>query len=128
MSYTETTNSIKISVDPAAIPEESSPLLGKYAFSYTVTIENLGEAAVKLLERHWVVRSGGEHFVEVVGEGVVGQLPELACGGQYSYTSGTIINKPVGEMTGSYTFRAETGSYFQVKIPTFDLLYPTVIN
>ncbi len=128
MSYSETTNEIRISVHPTAVPEESSPLEKLYAFTYTVTIQNLGRPRVRLLERHWVVLADGEHFAEVVGPGVVGELPELDAGEIYTYSSGTVINTPVGTMFGTYTFRAESGEYFEATIPQFDLVYPTVLN
>lgn len=128
MAYSETTKEIRISVHPSAVLEDSSPVEGKYAFSYTVTIENLGAPTVRLLERHWIVIADGEPFAEVVGPGVVGELPELGKGESYTYSSGTVINSPVGSMYGSYTFRADSGEYFEATIPTFDLVFPTVLN
>ncbi len=55
-------------------------------------------------------------------EGVVGDQPILMPGEVYRYTSGTSISDPVGAMLGSYTFQTETGEFFDVSIPKFELI------
>lgn len=57
--YSQTTRSVRISVVPEHLAENSDPENDVYAFSYTITIENLGEGTVQLLERHWIILSGG---------------------------------------------------------------------
>jgi len=126
--YTEITNQIKVSVKPTVIEKESDPGSKIYAFGYKVKIENLSCDTVQLLERHWKVVSDEEQIAEVVGPGVVGELPVLEAGQSFEYSSGTVLTDPVGWMEGSYTFRAESGKYFQVRIPRFDLLYTMVLN
>lgn len=126
--YSETTNDIKISVLPNHVEESSNPTESVFAFSYTIRIENVGPKTVQLLERHWVIMSGGAQLAEVVGPGVVGEQPVLEAGQSYEYTSGAVIHDPVGSMHGEYTFRAVSGEFFQVNIPKFDLLYPLVVH
>lgn len=126
--YSEVTGNIKVSVLPAHIAQNSDPVGNVFAFSYTIKIENLGKDRVQLLERHWIIKSGDEQIAEVVGPGVVGVQPVLESGQEFEYTSGAVIHDPIGSMHGSYTFRADTGDYFQVTIPQFDLLYPMIIH
>ena len=99
-----------------------------FAFGYTIRIENLGSDAVQLLERHWKVMSAEVQIAEVVGPGVVGEQPVIEAGQTFEYRSGTVLNDPIGWMEGSYTFRATGGSFFQVRIPRFDLFYPMVLH
>ena len=124
--YSCITNDIKVSVEPSHLQDNSEPSAGVYAFMYTITIENLSKQRVKLLERHWVITSNGEHFAEVVGPGVVGEEPEISTGECYQYSSSAVIDAPIGAMSGTYTFRGGDGKYFEVQIPQFDLVCPVV--
>ncbi|MCB0355326.1 MAG: Co2+/Mg2+ efflux protein ApaG, partial [Bdellovibrionales bacterium] len=103
-------------------------LEGHYSFAYTVSIENLSDEPVRLLERHWMISSGGSHLAEVVGPGVMGEQPLIEVGEVFEYTGSTIIQHPVGAMEGTYTFRAHSGMYFEVPIPKFDLHYPLIVH
>ncbi len=120
--FTETTRSVKISVIPVYHEDQSDPERNLYVFTYTVTIENTGDEISQLINRHWIVCSAGIQCADVKGEGVVGDQPILLPGEVYRYTSGTSINDPVGSMWGSYTFQTETGEFFDVSIPKFELI------
>lgn len=126
--YSQVTNKVRVSVQPAPQPESSDPDAGIYAFSYAVTIENIGNEAVQLLERHWKIFSADKQIGEVVGPGVVGRQPLLEPGSYFEYTSGAVINDPFGHMQGSYTFRSITGKFFDVTVPTFNFIYPAVMH
>ena len=126
--YSQITDEIKISVVPEHVEESSDPVSSIFAFSYTITIENLSSNSVQLLERHWVIVSAGKQVAEVVGPGVVGVQPTLNSGQAFQYTSGAVINDPIGAMEGSYTFRDSGGKYFQVRIPRFELMYPVIFH
>ena len=65
---------------------------------------------------------------EVIGEGVVGETPELAPGASYSYTSGALIPTPVGSMKGSYGFVTVGGESFRAEIPEFALHAPDSLH
>ncbi len=121
--YREKTGEIVIEVFPEFLERESDLEQSVYAYVYTVRVRNLGAEAVKLINRHWVVISGGRQIADVKGEGVVGQQPLLKAGEEYEYTSGTIIVDPVGSMHGTYTFQTEGGEFLDVSIPTFNLFY-----
>lgn len=126
--YTEETHGIRVSVYPEHVEESSEPEKEIYTFAYTVTIENVGGHDVQLLERHWLISSGGYHIAEVVGPGVQGEQPSIQPGEAYEYTASVTIQDEAGAMEGSYTFRTEMGKYFEVLIPKFDLHYPLVIH
>ncbi len=81
----------------AVFPEEE-----RYVFAYTVTIRNLGRSQVQLLGRYWLITNGHGRETEVQGEGVVGEQPHIPAGGEYRYTSGAVIETPLGTMQGHY--------------------------
>ena len=112
---------IDVSVTSRFLPEQSQPEQNRYAFAYTVTLNNSGQLAAKLLSRHWVITDGDGHVQEVRGEGVVGERPVLEPGGTYTYTSGAMLETPVGSMRGSYQMVAEDGTHFEAEIPVFTL-------
>ncbi len=128
ISYSATTNDIHITALPRFIPQESYPDRHLYAFAYTIQIENHGTELVQLLNRHWVIFSGGVQYAEVRGDGVIGEQPFLQPSEAFQYTSGCVIKDPVGSMHGEYTFISSEGGLFEVSIPRFDLIYPELIH
>ncbi|MCB0317705.1 MAG: Co2+/Mg2+ efflux protein ApaG [Bdellovibrionales bacterium] len=126
--YSLITNHIKITVVPEYLTEHSDPKNNVYAFSYNVTIENLGSDTVQLINRHWIVFSGGIQFADVKGEGVIGLQPVLNPGDSFQYGSGSTIDDVHGSMHGTYTFQNENGEFFDVKIPRFDLICLDIVN
>lgn len=127
-TFTETTASIAVTVQPVPIPEESREEDGVFVFAYTITIENQSAETVQLRERHWIIESAGEQIGEVVGTGVIGVEPILKPGERFEYTSSTVIRDPIGSMKGSYVFSREGGGMFVVQIPRFKLFYPTLLH
>ena len=122
-SYSEVTQDIRVSIVPQFVERESDPQEAVYAYSYHVTLENIGRERVQLINRHWVIVSGGRQIGDVKGEGVVGQQPVIEPGAVYEYTSWTVVRDAVGSMYGIYTFYSESGEFFDVKIPEFHLVY-----
>ena len=108
------------------LDEQSSPDDERYVFAYTVTIRNTGAVAAKLISRHWVITDGHGEVQEVRGDGVVGEQPHLSPGEAFRYTSGAVIETPVGSMHGSYRMLADDGSEFDAAIPAFSLAMPRV--
>jgi uncharacterized protein affecting Mg2+/Co2+ transport len=109
--------------------------LGGWPIAHGVKIENLrvfrvyapGNSA-KLLTRHWIITDANGKVQEVHGKGVVGEQPELAPGESYQYTSGTMIETPVGTMGGSYQMVDEAGDPFDAEIPEFVLSVPRTLH
>ncbi len=117
---------IGVRVETQYMEEESA--VGRYVFAYTITIENRGPTAAQLLNRHWVITDGEGDVQEVRGEGVVGQQPNIPAGRGFRYTSGCVLETPVGTMEGEYEFIGEDGAVFDVAIPMFTLRVPNVVH
>ena len=117
-----------VSVVTQYIPEQSDPDNEKYVFAYTITIKNEGSVPAKLLTRHWIITNANGKTQEVHGEGVVGEQPYLAPNEGFRYTSGTVLETPVGSMSGSYEMVNDDGSHFDAPIPAFTLSVPRIIN
>ena len=122
------TYSIEVEAKPSYIPAQSDPEQNRFVFSYTITIHNTGDIAARLLTRHWIITNANNEVQEVRGEGVVGDQPHLQPGEHYQYTSGSIMETPVGSMRGSYHMLADDGTEFDAEIPTFTLAVPGAIN
>ncbi|MGL4614624.1 MAG: Co2+/Mg2+ efflux protein ApaG [Shewanella sp.] len=126
MSALET--SIKVEVKTEYIEQQSSPEDQKYLFSYTITIINLGEAPAKLETRHWIITDANGHTSEVKGAGVVGETPTIPPNTAYQYTSGTVLDTPLGIMHGSYGMISDSGARFNVIIKPFRLAMPGLLH
>ena len=128
MSYKKTTQDITITVQPTAIVEASEPDRKKFVFAYDIDIQNNSKHSLALLERYWMVESNGIPVTEVVGPGVIGQLPVIKAGDSFNYQSSAVIEDPVGSMKGKYTFRRGDGKYITADVPDFDLLYNPMLH
>ena len=119
---------VNILVKSTYIPAQSEPDSNRYVFAYTITITNTGELPAKLLTRHWVITDANNQKREVRGDGVVGQQPHLQPGMSFEYTSGTVLETPVGVMQGSYEMVADDGTRFDADIPAFTLSVPRTLH
>ena len=120
----------EIAVDAATqyLADQSDEAAGRYVFAYTITIRNRGTVPAKLLGRHWVITDANGKVQEVRGEGVVGEQPHLMPGQGFRYTSGAVIETPVGSMQGSYQMLAADGERFEAPVPAFTLAIPGTIH
>ena len=105
-------HNIDVSVDSAFVEGQSNESQDRFVFAYTVTIHNTGEVPAKLMTRHWIITDSNGKIQEVRGEGVVGEQPYLRPGEAFQYTSGTMLETPVGTMQGSYQMIADDGTEF----------------
>jgi len=121
-------NNVSVKVKTAYIEEQSSPAQDRYVFAYTITINNLGETGAKLLSRHWIITDGHGSKQEVKGEGVIGEQPFLEPGESFEYTSGTVMESPVGSMHGSYQMISDDDEKFDAIIPAFTLNIPHALH
>ncbi len=122
------TYSIQVEVETQYVKEQSLPDQDHYVFAYTITIHNNGSVPAQLLNRHWIITDANNRVQEVKGEGVVGEQPHLKPGEKYRYTSGTMIETPVGTMRGSYQMIADDGVEFDAEIPAFTLSMPRTLH
>lgn len=119
---------ISIQTRVTYLPDQSDEESGRFVFSYTITITNLGPAAVKLISRHWIITDAHHHVQEVRGQGVIGEQPVLKPDQSFEYTSGTVLATQVGTMRGSYQMQTQDGALFDAEVPQFVLSVPRVLH
>jgi len=119
---------VSVHVQSQYVASQSSPDDDRYVFAYTITIRNLGRSSVQLLGRYWLITNGNGRETEVQGEGVVGEQPLIAPGNEFQYTSGAVIETPMGTMQGHYVMVDEQGDTFHFEIPVFRLAIQTHIH
>jgi ApaG protein len=119
---------IHVEVETSYIEEQSNPGDKRFVFSYTITIRNDGQVPARLLTRHWIITDANGNVKEMRGEGVVGEQPYLKPGQGFRYSSGTVIETPVGTMQGSYQMVADNGQQFDAPIAPFRLAMPGVLH
>jgi len=120
--------SIQIAVATDYIDEQSEPGSDRYVFSYTITITNNGDTTARLISRHWIITDANGRVQEVNGDGVVGEQPRLFPGDEFRYSSGAVLETPVGSMQGLYRMETDGGANFDAPIAPFTLAVPGVLH
>ncbi|WP_299084527.1 Co2+/Mg2+ efflux protein ApaG [uncultured Paraglaciecola sp.] len=120
-------NKINVNVETQYLKNQL-PDDDKFAFAYKITIHNAGLQSAQLLNRYWLITDGNGKKTEVQGAGVVGEQPHILPGQAFQYTSGAILDTPVGTMEGFYEMRLENGETFQTAIDMFSLAVPHLVN
>jgi ApaG protein len=128
VTLAEIVHKIRVEVETNYLEDQSDPKQHRFVFSYTITIRNEGRVPAKLLARHWVITDANGKVQEVRGDGVVGEQPHLKPGQGFRYSSGTVIETPVGSMQGSYQMMGDDGERFDAPIPPFRLAIPGVLQ
>lgn len=124
----DTNRDIHVQVATSYVVEQSEPESDRYVFAYTITISNAGDVPARLVSRHWVITDANGKVQEVNGDGVVGEQPHLNPGEQFRYSSGAVIETPVGAMQGLYRMEADDGVNFDAPIEPFTLAVPGVLH
>jgi ApaG protein len=124
----EQLHDIRVQVATSYIDDQSEPDANRYVFAYTITISNNGKIPARLLSRHWIITDANGKVQEVSGDGVVGEQPHLNPGERFRYSSGAILETPVGAMQGLYRMEADNGSNFDAPIAPFTLAVPGLLN
>jgi ApaG protein len=119
---------IRVEVETSYLEEQSDPNRERYVFSYTITIRNEGRVPAKLLSRRWLITDSNGKVQEVRGEGVVGEQPHLKPGQGFQYSSGAVLETPVGAMEGTYTMTTDDGYEFDAPIAPFRLAMPGLLH
>ena len=115
---------IRVDVETSYLDDQSDPRHSRYVFAYTITVRNEGQ----VLARHWVITDANGKVEEVRGDGVVGEQPYLKPGQGFRYSSGAVIETPVGSMQGSYQMLADDGAQFDAPIEPFRLAMPGILQ
>lgn len=126
---TATTNGIRISVRVNFNKDYSDPIEKKFVYVYEILIENLTQHTVQVMARHWRIFDSFGTKREVIGEGIIGKQPIIEPGEFHSYSSWSPIGTELGRMDGRYQILdLVTDEKFYVNIPSFDLIYPMILN
>ena len=123
-----TTRGIRVQVRSEFLPERSSPREGQYFFQYHVRIANVGRETAQLISREWIVTNAEGEVDTYKGAGVVGQMPVLAPGAAFEYTSFCPLKTAVGSMQGCYQMVTSSGEQFDAVIAPFTLAVPNALN
>jgi ApaG protein len=121
-------NDIRVDVETAYVAAQSDPEQKRFVFSYTITIRNEGGVPAKLMTRHWLITDSNGKVQEVRGEGVVGEQPHIRPGEGYRYSSGAVLETPVGAMQGAYQMINDQGETFDAAIAPFCLAVPGMLH
>ena len=116
-----------MSVQSVYVESQSSPDEERFVFAYTVTIRNRGgclcncSGVTGLSLTAMAVKSKFRVKVWLVNS-------PIAPGEEYQYTSGAVIETPLGTMQGHYEMVDVDGNVFRVAIPVFRLAVTTLIH
>ena len=127
-SSTNKKSNINVTVVTEFLIEQSKPEDDQYAFAYHITIENNSSQAVKLLARHWIIVDSNQQQKEVQGPGVIGEQPRIEVNERYQYSSGVVLETPIGTMQGSYQMVNDLGHPVEAPISPFLLAVPNTVN
>jgi ApaG protein len=119
---------VPVEVETFYIAAQSDPTAERYVFAYTITIRNLSSDHLQLMRRYWLITDANGKQTEVSGDGVVGEQPQLAPGSSYRYTSGAVLETPVGTMQGHYELLTAQKEQVTATIPLFRLAMPNILN
>ncbi len=119
---------IRIQVATSYMDDQSQPDADRYVFAYTITISNDGDEPATLRSRHWIITDANGKVQEVSGDGVVGEQPHLNPGENFRYSSGAVLETPVGAMQGMYRMETDSGDRFDAPIAPFTLAVPGLLH
>jgi ApaG protein len=106
------------------MPQRSDTGQRRFVFAYRIRISNESTAWARLLSRCWSIVDANGSRNDVVGEGVVGQQPELGPGESHEYESYCPLATAWGTMEGSYTLEGADGERFEIAVGRFYLVAP----
>ncbi|BFT29214.1 Co2+/Mg2+ efflux protein ApaG [Alteromonas sp. D210916BOD_24] len=119
---------IQVRVKTRHLPDHLPSDSKQFAFAYHISIENKSAETVQLINRFWRITDANGKVSEVEGAGVVGKQPILKANESFEYTSGAVIDTPVGNMEGYYEMEREGGERFRVPIPVFRLAISSILH
>ncbi len=126
---TKISEGVQISVETFYQPDYSNPGNNEFMFAYRITVQNHNSFSVRLQRRHWHIFDSNGEYREVEGEGVIGQQPIIASGGQFQYVSGCNLKTEMGKMFGKYIMENLNSKLsFEVNIPSFEMIVPFKMN
>ncbi|KMT66275.1 Co2+/Mg2+ efflux protein ApaG [Catenovulum maritimum] len=129
MSQNNLGDKVLVSVSTQYVDDQSDPAEERFVFTYSITIHNTSDIAVKLKSRYWLITDSNGKKVEVQGDGVIGQQPILKPDAKFHYTSGAVVETPVATMEGYYVMINKLDeTEFHAPINVFRLAQPNILN
>jgi len=120
--HRETTEDIRVTVIPFYMGSRDSQGQDVFWWRYCVRLENLGDLAVQLRERHWRIFALNGTLETVRGRGVIGREPVLSkWQPAFQFSSHVSLHSPSGHMWGTFKMEREDGFTFDCRIPPFSL-------
>ncbi len=113
---------------PQFVAAQSNPEQRHFVWMYEISIQNLSNDIVQLLNRRWLITDLTGRIEEVQGPGVVGLQPIIKPGKTFTYTSFCQLNTPQGTMEGEYELQDLDENSFVIPIPKFILTAPTTLT
>ena len=127
--HTLVTQGVRVSVQSSFRGTSGKKNQVKYIFDYKVTIHNLNNFEIQILNRYWFIFGSDLKLSEVNGEGVVGQTPKIAPNQQFTYSSCSFLTSEMGYMEGFYqVINTEDNLPFEVSVPRFELIADWKLN
>lgn len=101
----------------------------QYIFTYQITIENLSNRSIQLLERFWEIGDGLNWKKNIKGEGVIGEKPIIYSAQTYSYNSWCPTPSKFTFMRGYYIFKdIKSEELIRVDVPQMNFVVPQMLN
>tara|TARA_B100001029_G_C15053183_1_gene452331 strand:+ start:275 stop:670 length:396 start_codon:yes stop_codon:yes gene_type:complete len=122
------TNGFKVLAKSIYVPEMCDFEKSEHFFAYLIRIYNESKNSAILRKRYWKITDGFGNNNIVQGEGVIGEQPRIKPGKYHAYSSYCPLKTPFGYMEGHYTMEGSSGEMFDIKIPKFQLVVPSIIN
>ena len=119
---------VAVAAQTQYLADQSDEANSRYVFAYTITIRNEGRIPARLMTRHWIITDANGKVQEVRGDGVVGEQPYLKPGQGFRYSSGAVLETPVGAMQGTYQMVGDDGQQFDAPIQPFRLAMPGLLH
>lgn len=120
--HRETTEDIRVTVIPFYMGSRDSQGQEVFWWRYCIRLENMGDLAVQLRERHWRIFALNGTLETVRGRGVIGREPVLSkWQPAFQYSSHVSLQSPSGHMWGTFKMEREDGFTFDCRIPPFSL-------
>ncbi|MGG2018541.1 Co2+/Mg2+ efflux protein ApaG [Pseudomonas sp. S8] len=119
---------VDVSVVTRYLADQSQPEHHRFAFAYTITVQNNGERPAQLMSRHWVITTVTACRRGSRRPALSASKPLIEVGKSHTYSSGTVMTTKVGTMQGTYEMVADDGKHFDAIIKPFRLAVPGALH
>lgn len=119
---------LHVAVTTQYLNEQSHPEEHCFVFGYTFCLHNHSPDALIVMHRHWLITDANGNLREIEGHGILGRFPKLESGSTFEYTSGVVLETPVGTMEGEYVLHNPNGLAIQIHVAPFRLAKPDVLQ